>query len=181
MSKKHKKSQAKESKHTAVIKTEKKPVEQASAHAADAEQDNVEKLQAHSQKIAALVYSKVKPLIQEWEKDNKKKNRYGKLCYDFPFMVRENGLIAAFGFLLAKSKESEESPEGTLLNHYSSLLNLGNPTAMHQHMLDAPLMEYRHLTQRTLQLAEWFKRYAEGVLKVDATGESVEEKQDGNG
>jgi len=129
-------------------------------------------MRARSQHYAAKSYELVSEVPESAQ------NRYGALCYSFPLIVRENGLAAALGFLAAKAKSEAGNPEGLLLKHYAQILGFNDPHAMQQSIVQAPLPEYRRLTLQVLKLAEWFKRYAEGVLKVDATGENTEKKQD---
>jgi CRISPR-associated protein Cmr5 len=136
-------------------------------------------MQARSQEYAAKVYPLVKGLTEQAIK-----KRYGSLCHKFPLIVRENGLAAAFGFLAAKGGTDSNSPENLLLAHYAEMLGFtnpdgtANPDALHSTVVRAELTAYRHFTQQTLHLAEWFKRYAEGVLKVDASGESIAEEDE---
>lgn len=162
-------------------------------------------MQAQSQKHAQAVYeliTKLKNKSHSSDKDFAKKldkelKRYGALCHKFPLIVRENGLAAAFGFLHAKESTNKEyknkdtgetqryhSAEHYLLQHYAKLFHQfelaenDNYTEQHKKLIskDTSLQQYRRLTQQTLQLAEWFKRYAEGVLKVSADGTSKEEE-----
>lgn len=136
-------------------------------------------MRARSQHYATETYKLVsevpKTLASEVPKEKLKtaQNRYGALCYSFPLIVRENGLAAALGFLAAKSEAG--NPEGLLLKHYAQILGFNDPQAMQDFVVqEAELPEYRRLTLQVLKLAEWFKRYAEGVLKVNATGDSME-------
>jgi CRISPR-associated protein Cmr5 len=94
-------------------------------------------------------------------------------------IVRENGLTAALGFLSAKGGTDIHSPENLLLSHYAVVLGAHDSDELRQTTIAANLVEYRRLTSQTLSAAEWFKRYAEAVLKVDATGvrESSEENE----
>lgn len=135
-------------------------------------------MRTRSQQYAAQVYEQLNSLQQLQRKEQKK---YGALCHRFPLIVRENGLAAAFGFLAAKAGTNPNSPENLLLEHYRQILEFENSAAMQQKVVGAELPEYRRLTLQVLKLAEWFKRYAEGVLKVNSTGESTEdEKNDSN-
>ncbi len=135
-------------------------------------------MQARSQQYAQAIYTLINPLKDDTVLPAKERKRYGALCHRFPLIVRENGLVAAFGFLAAKGGADEKSPENLLLRHYACALNFPSHDALHRTVREAPLMQYCHLTQQTLQLAEWFKRYAEGVLKVSADGTSPAEQEE---
>lgn len=108
--------------------------------------------------------------------DRKDQKRYGALCHRFPLIVRECGLAAAFGFLAAKSGADRRSPENLLLGHYARVLKIRDTDALREAAVNTDLAEYCRLTRHALMVAEWLKRYAEGVLKVDATGFGEEEE-----
>ena len=59
-------------------------------------------------------------------------------------------------------------------------MNLDSTDALRQSSISADLGEYRRMTRTALQAAEWFKRYAEAILKVDATGAAEEDKENSN-
>ncbi len=134
-------------------------------------------MRTRSQQYAEQVYQLVDDLLKLKMSGDAEK-RYGALCHSFPFIVRENGLVAAFGFLAAKAEGASEvqSPESLLFAHYVEMLGLNDqnklldPEKICEEIAKKPITEYCHLTQKTLMLAKWFKYYAEGILKVDATG-----------
>ncbi|CAL1241054.1 type III-B CRISPR module-associated protein Cmr5 [Candidatus Methylocalor cossyra] len=129
-----------------------------------------------SQRYAAAIYERVRDVQNLPRKQQK---QYGALCHRFPSIVLENGLAAALGFLAAKGRE-DDSPPRRLLNDYGQVLGRAN---LHLHVIrtTTSLAEYRRLTQEILTAAEWFKRYAEAILKVDPTddgsGNSEEETE----
>lgn len=134
-------------------------------------------MRARSQEYAELIHGLVAQIKSDERKDQK---RYGALCHRFPLMVRENGLAAALGFLAAKDG-GKNGPEGKLLAHYAQTLNSGDGEALQAHCVGAGLDEYRRLTRAALQAAEWFKRYAEAVLKVDASGTGMADEPEEEG
>ncbi len=129
-------------------------------------------MRARSQEYAETVYALVSGIT-----DRKTQKAYGALCHRFPLVVRENGLAAAFGFLAAKGGDGANKPENLLLCHYAHVLCAASADALRQTVTKADLAEYRRLTRQALAAAEWFKRYAEAVLKVDATGAGEEEEE----
>ena len=131
-------------------------------------------MRARSQEQAAVIYALVERIRDDERKEQK---RYGALCHRFPLLVRESGLVAALGFLAAKDG-GEQTPEGKLLAHYAEALGYadGDGEALRGYCVACDLAEYRRLTRAALQAAEWFKRYAEAVLKVDASGASTQDE-----
>ena len=125
-------------------------------------------MQTNSQQQAEAIYDLITAI-----KGSEKQERYGALCHRFPLIVRENGLAAAFGFLAAKG---DGSPENLLLAHYAAALGFGSTDALRQSSISANLGEYQRMTRTALQAAEWFKRYAEAILKVDSTGASEKDQ-----
>lgn len=102
---------------------------------------------------------------------DKERKRYGMLVHRFPVMVRENGLIAAFGFLHSKAGGNGEAPEGRLAAQMGAALGLeGEPAAVEQHLAGLELAPYLHLTRRVLELSVWYRRMVEARLGEVARG-----------
>jgi CRISPR type III-B/RAMP module-associated protein Cmr5 len=121
-------------------------------------------MKARSQEYAAAVYKKVMGI------DGKDWPDYQGFCYRFPFILRENGLVAVLGFLASKGKTEKNHDNAALqlLKHYAflfhrfELISQDDVKFLQDESRKADLMQYRRMTQHALQLAEWFKRYAEG-------------------
>ncbi|MBI5136855.1 MAG: type III-B CRISPR module-associated protein Cmr5 [Nitrospirae bacterium] len=124
-------------------------------------------MHTRSQEHARIIHDRVSQMLAL---ERTQQKRYGALCHRFPHIVRENGLAAAFGFLAAKGGADQTSPEYSLLCHYAAVLGATDPSSLCRQTVDASLAEYRWLTRRSLAAAEWFVRFAESVLKVDASG-----------
>ena len=99
--------------------------------------------------------------------------RYGALAHKLPGMLLENGLAQTTGFLLAKARHEHHA----LLDDLQAVLRAAEATSaangpdLHREVLDADLARTMILTRRSLEAGGWLKRYAQGVLGVDATGE----------
>lgn len=130
-------------------------------------------MRARSQQYAEITYALVAEIFAL---DGPEQKRYGALCFRFPLIVRECGLAAAFGFLAAKGGTDPDSTENRLLRHYATALNVASSEELRTAAVSAEFAKYRRLTRHTLMISEWFKRHAEGVLKVDATGAGEEEQ-----
>lgn len=100
------------------------------------------------------------------------KKEYGALAHKLPGMVLQNGLAQATGFFLAKGTAAHLAILDDLLQvlRVSQASAANDRQAFHQSILDADLAQTLLLTRQALQAASWLKRYAQGVLRVDATG-----------
>ncbi len=104
------------------------------------------------------------------------KKEYGALAHKLPGMILQNGLAQATGFLLAKGKAEHLA----LLTDCAALLRGtgatqgADPTALHREIIAADLAATLLLTRRALEASGWLKRYVQGALGIDATGEQSE-------
>ncbi len=96
-----------------------------------------------------------------------KKREYGSLAHKLPVLILQNGLVQATGFLLAKGEKHHLA----LLDDLAHLLGTAGGASFHQTVIKADVTQTMLLTRRALEAAGWLKRYVQGVLKVDATGE----------
>lgn len=109
--------------------------------------------------------------------DEKKKKQYGTLAHKLPSMILANGLAQATGFLLAKGKPEHID----LLKDLNAVLcaagatNTSDGTELHQAVIKSDLNQTMLLTRHSLEASGWLKRYVQGVLGVDATGEDTAE------
>ena len=103
---------------------------------------------------------------------------YGALAHKLPGMILQNGLAQATGFLLAKGKAEHLA----LLNDLNAVLRVAGVStaddgaALHQAILASDLTQTLRLTRRALEASGWLKRYVQGVLRVNATGETSGEE-----
>ena len=101
------------------------------------------------------------------------KKAYGALAHKLPTLILQNGLAQATGFLLAKAKDEHLA----LLDDLAQVLretgegNCTDRQTLHATVIAANTANTMHLTRRTLEASGWIKRYVQGVLRVDATGE----------
>lgn len=106
-------------------------------------------------------------------KGQKLEKQYGALAHKLPGLILQNGLAQATGFLLAKGKGEHIAllaDLGQVLHAIDSGIS-GDASTLHQEIIAADLTKTIGLTRRTLEVAGWMKRYVQGVLGVDATGE----------
>jgi len=100
-----------------------------------------------------------------------KKKEYGSLAHKLPVLILQNGLAQATGFLIAKG----EVHHIALLDDLAKLLDNMSGEKLHENVIAADLSQTMLLTRSSLEAAGWIKRYVQGVLKVDATGEEEKE------
>lgn len=105
------------------------------------------------------------------EKRKEKKKEYGALAHKLPVLILQNGLAQASGFLMAKGEAHHQA----LLEDLAHLLGKPDGKSLHQTVIAADVTQTMLLTRRSLEAAGWLKRYVQGVLKVDATGEESKE------
>lgn len=122
--------------------------------------------------IAAAAYQTV---VSHRADPPKRRKKYGALAHKLPGLVLQNGLAQATGFLLAKG----EAEHLALLSDLTSILRGTGTTgaidgaALHQEVIGADLAKTVTLTRRTLEATSWIKRYVQGVLGLDATGDAT--------
>lgn len=111
------------------------------------------------------------------------KKQYGALTHKLPGMVLQNGLAQATGFLLAKGEKEHIA----VLDDLVEVLREGGAStaqdhkALHQEIIAADLARTMELTRRALDAAAWLKRYVQGILGVDATGNAPEQDAESPG
>ena len=103
------------------------------------------------------------------------KKKYGALAHKLPGLVLQNGLAQATGFLLAKGNEEHLALLGDLQQvlRAADATDKDNGKDLHGQIIAADLEATMLLTRRSLEAAGWIKRYVQGVLGVDSTGEAV--------
>lgn len=108
-----------------------------------------------------------------------KKKEYGSLAHKLPVLILQNGLAQATGFLLAKNTVAHLA----LLDDLARVLgrqSTGVQSAgkiLHAEIIQADVTQTMLLTRRSLEAAGWIKRYVQGVLKIDSTGDAESEEQ----
>lgn len=126
--------------------------------------------------VASEAYERV-----DARRDESWKKQYGALAHRLPGMILQNGLAQATGFLLAKGK----SEHLALLGDLNAVLRAADAVpastadgpALHGLVIGSGLTDTMHLTRRSLEASAWIKRYVQGVLRVDATGEQAVEDE----
>ena len=129
-------------------------------------------VRTREQKYAATVYA----LVQNFDhsiKDEKQRVRYASLCHSVAIMIRSAGLVQALAFACRKQDQGNQQ----FVRDLAQALGYSgdnNQLKLLEASYTASLMEYMYLTQDTLAVLLWFKRFAQSILKVEQ-GTQVEE------
>jgi CRISPR-associated protein Cmr5 len=128
-------------------------------------------MKPRSHQLALAAYKCV-----EARKNFSSPKKYGAIAHKLPALILQNGLAQATGFLFAKGKEEHLALLDDLAQVLRAVGEAGcaDRSVMHETIIAADVMKTMHLTRRALEASGWLKRYVQGVLKVDATGEGVE-------
>ncbi|WP_446008869.1 type III-B CRISPR module-associated protein Cmr5 [Candidatus Electrothrix sp.] len=122
------------------------------------------------------------------EQEEEFKKSYATAVHRFPFLIRQNGLQQTLAFYAGKAhakaetgQNTRDTAEGLFLDHILATLNLNSEPDQVNILKDlarADLQSYMRHTRRCLEVALWYRRFVESVLKIDATGTSIEETTD---
>lgn len=108
---------------------------------------------------AEYAYEKVSNLSE-------KTKQYLSLVRSFPIMIHNNGYAAAIAFLYSKKKGNNEY--NMLYTHILEWLRdkkiIDNGSDLMQVITKSSNEEYRRLSNETISLLIWLKRFAEGMI-----------------
>lgn len=98
------------------------------------------------------------------------RQRYGRLCHDFPIMVRNSGLAQTAAFYRAKEASGTGQAFRLVLEQVAMILGLNPPSAggLEQHILSSDMRTYREDSMRVWDAWVYFKRLAVSTLGVEA-------------
>jgi CRISPR-associated protein Cmr5 len=128
------------------------------------------------QEYAATIYGQVSNEIEPKPRASQKK--YGSMAHKLPVLIRVAGLAQALQFVESRGKDEQK----LLLQHLALALGFTDDEGENVKKAKAKLLDksrtsqlgsYMHLTQQALAALQWYKRFAQSVLKVEA-GEEVD-------
>lgn len=129
-------------------------------------------MQPRSQIVATAAFKQINSRKDKSIEENKK---YATLVHKLPAMILQNGLAQATGFLLAKNELHHQELLKDLTAVFkqvdAKLANIANGEALHDAIIQSDLHQIMRMTREALEIAGWLRRYVQGVLKIDATGE----------
>lgn len=124
-------------------------------------------MQTLSQKYAAKAYERVIDITKQDEKYQKK---YGTMAHKLPILVHTAGLVQALAFVAAKGSGEKSGAWRQYLEDIAKTVDAQlDAEALLVESQKAGLNEYIWLTRRVSRAALWYKRFAESILKVEAS------------
>lgn len=115
------------------------------------------------QKRAKSAFGRV---VQYQSKEKSWRDQYGGMAHKLPVLVRQAGLAQALAFVESRDKDAHRA----LLADLAQTVGLAKDALLKQSR-EAPLGEYLRLTREVLAIAQWYKRFAQSVLDVEAGAE----------
>ncbi len=130
-------------------------------------------MKPRSQLIAQAAFDRV---VARKDADDKK--AYGAMAHKLPILILQNGLAQATGFLCAKEKKENLHllDDLTQVLHDTGEASCATSAALRNTIINADTDKTMHLTRRSLEAAGWIKRYVQGGLKVDASGNVTDQE-----
>lgn len=92
------------------------------------------------------------------------RDQYGGMAHKLPVLVRQAGLAQALAFVDSRGKEAHRA----LLEDLAQTVGLSKAKLLEQSRQAEQLGEYLRLTREVLAAAQWYKRFAQSVLDVEA-------------
>jgi len=131
--------------------------------------------------IAKSAFDCVDTRDKQYGQDKANKKSYGALAHKLPMLIMQNGMAQATGFLWAKGSNehlklmddlAQVIRAGAYDFPHPSTNDLGeNGKALHRHILESNIQQLTHLTRIALDASGALRRYVQGVMHIDATGE----------
>lgn len=108
-------------------------------------------------------WSAYQRVVGHRDKDKAWREKYGGMAHRLPVLVRQAGLVQALAFVQAKGEE----PYLTLLDDLAHTVGMSREDLLGRSRTSA-LAEYLRLTRELLRTAQWYRRFAQSVLEVEA-------------
>ena len=95
--------------------------------------------------------------------------KYGSMVHAMPTLLRSAGLSQALHFVASRSDENQR----LLLDHLAVQLHridesIDGPEKLLARVREVELPRYLRLTSEALACATWYRRFVQGVLRVEA-------------
>ena len=124
------------------------------------------------QNRANFVYKR----IEKYKNDETLRKDYGSMAHRFPALLRNAGLVQALAFVKSRSNKAHKK---FIYDLTSVLYELEGVQKSGEEAFDeyfkqarkAELPQYMRLTREALAVSDWFKRFAQSVLKVEPGGD----------
>jgi CRISPR-associated protein Cmr5 len=126
------------------------------------------------QKRAEKAFTLMKDFQDRQKNAEAAKKKYGTMAHKLPVLVKTAGLTQALHFVDSRGNEHQQE----LLQHLAEqlkdaqLLQDSKIETLLSKVRQAPLHEYIRLTQETLAVLLWHKRFTQSLYKVDASSDN---------
>lgn len=107
------------------------------------------------------------------EKSKSYQKKYGTMAHKLPILIRTAGLVQALAFVEAKGIKMVAWQD--YLNDVAQTIGRNNGQALRQESQQAELSDYIRLTREVSAALLWYKRFAESILKVEASEQAEDE------
>ncbi len=126
---------------------------------------------SRDQQRAQAAFERVMAVSTEaWRTD------YGRQCLHLPALIHQCGLCQAMAFLQAKGSDGGKPWFTRLLRDFGQVTQPGmSPEEFTETVRKIGVQAYQRTSREALQCAQYFKRYAEAILKVKPGDEGEEE------
>lgn len=131
-------------------------------------------MHTNSQKFAQKAYADVTQISDNYDAAYHKK--YATMAHRLPILIHTAGLTQALAFVEAKSQTIEAWQQ--YFNHVATALGRSDGKALFLESQTAALDKYILLTKQVNDVVVWYKRFAESVLKIDASQADSESEGD---
>lgn len=129
-----------------------------------------------NQEYAADAYRRVQRVYDDTEKGEEYQKKYGTMAHKLPVLIHTAGLVQALAFVAAKGKKTPAWRQ--YLEDVAKTVNgQFDAKKLLEESRQAELNSYILLTRHVSQAALWYKRFAESILKVEASEELGEEDE----
>jgi CRISPR-associated protein Cmr5 len=119
-------------------------------------------MQTRDQRYATTAHD----CVQEVKKEEKKYKLYGSLSHKLPILIHNAGLAQALAFV---DTRVDEKISERFLDDLAQTIDQGDGKTLLKNVREAKLSEYMLLTQQVLAALLWYKRFAQSILKVEAS------------
>jgi len=137
-----------------------------------------------SQEYAAEAYKRVNQVCEAHpdttDEGKKYQKKYGTMAHKLPILIRTAGLVQALAFVAAKGKGSDKKNDAwrQYLEDVAKTVNAQyDANTLIEKSQQAGLNEYMLLTRQVSQATLWYKRFAESILKVEASEQMDEDAE----
>jgi CRISPR-associated protein Cmr5 len=125
-------------------------------------------MQTNSQILAQKAYEDVSGVLaRNPGRDDPYNKKYATMAHRLPILIQTAGLTQALAFTHAKSQNVAAWDE--YLDHVATAVERANGEALFLESQRASLPDYILLTKQVMAAIVWYKRFAESILKIDAS------------